>query len=94
MIKSLKKVENQENFLSLITKYIKILKLTYLIVKDGTLSPKSGNKARMCAVATAIQCITGSSSQDHKARKGNKRHTGQKKKRNKTVPICRLQFPT
>lgn len=67
MIKSLKKVEKQENFLSLIKIYIKILKLTlYLIVKGGILSPKSGNKARMCAVATAIQCITGSSSQDHK----------------------------
>ena len=83
MIKSLQKVEKQENFLSLIKIYIKILKLTlYLIVKDGMLSHKSGNKARMCAVTTAIQRITGSSSQDHKARKGNKRHTDQKKKEN------------
>lgn len=49
------------------------------MVKDSVLSLKIRNEARLCAFNTAIQHITGSSSQDNKARKGNKGHVGQTK---------------
>lgn len=49
------------------------------MVKDSMLSHKIGNKARMYAFNTGIPHVTGS--QDNKARKGNKRHTAQKRKK-------------
>ena len=57
------------------------------------LSPPNLKQSKM-AFTTLTQYKTGSVSQCSKARKGNKRHTGWKGKKNKTFPIHRQQgFP-